>query len=192
MSNYYSVFLPVKSYILKFVQAKEVTPLKLDGENLISIILWENIDKTAGSLSRPDRRKYKVEGRTDNLELLIPIRHQERIGKVIHQTAVLHINKFLENYFEYLLVKFIDNNAVPGCREQGYRDNYFQFTNRYGIEMEVDIAYDALRIKEWRLRKQMKTEGGSNIKATYYNSFFNSILPAYQKGLPIFMFGYKY
>jgi hypothetical protein len=173
MSKHYSVSLPVKPYILKYVQTIEGSPLEFRGSSMLCMIIRAFMENKSYTGLSQNQLQTAVSSRTAKLEILVPIKKMYTIGASLRPDGIVLINQFLEEWFERALIKFMDSAVKKEGRYKGYRDAYYAFASAYGIDLEEDITLDGLKQMEYRLRKKPKDE-----KNKKDGNFFSNLVPS--------------
>lgn len=175
MSKNYSVSLPVKPYVLKYVQTIEgSSTIEFRGSSMLCLILRAYIEnKNYTGLSK-SQMETAITHRTAKLEVLIPFKKMYKIGTAIRPDSIVQINQFLEEWFERALVKFMNENTRKDGRYKGFQKAYYAFAECYNIDLETDITLDGLKKMDYRLRH--KKEDDTDKKN---GNFFSNLVPSF-------------
>lgn len=156
MSNY-SLYLPVKPYIYKYVSALEGAPLSFISPTFICSTLRRLLN-VSSDYSVPRLMngwlRSTNEARTQELEIVIHSRYHKEVVATIDENIAMCCNFFLENHFKRTLSQFVESNRTPDNRYEGYRDIVHNFARLYNLSIEEDISFDSLKQNEYRLRKK--------------------------------------
>lgn len=154
MSKLYTVTLPVKPYIKKYVETIEGTPINFKGSSMLCKIVrayMENKNSTGLSLSA---KKAALSLRTTKVEIVVPIARMHVIGTALSDDGILQINAFLQDCFDNAVVHFVKEYVKKEGRYKGYKEAIETFARIYNIEIETDITFDGLQKMEYRSRKK--------------------------------------
>jgi hypothetical protein len=174
MLNCYSVSLPVKPYVLKYVQTVEGSPqLRFESSSMLCMIVRAYIEnKNYIGLSQ-QQFDAAISTRTATLKIVIPGKQMYKVGTSIRPDGIVMINRFLEEWFERALVKFMNDNTRKCGRYKGFKEAYYAFAKLYNVELEKDITIEGLKKMDYRLRR--KKEDDNDNKNGF---FFSTLVPS--------------
>lgn len=173
MRTTYSVSLPVKPYVLKYVQTVEGSPLNFTSSSMLCMIIRAYMENKNYTGLSQQQLNTAISTRSAVLQILIPVKQMHRIGTTINPDGIILINRFLETCFEKALRKFIVDNIKEGGRYKGFKEAYYAFAEMYNIDMETDITYDGLKQMDFRFRK--KSEKKNDIDAMFFSTLVPSL-----------------
>lgn len=163
MSFHYSVSLPVKAYIKKYIHTIEGSPIRFDSNSMLCMIIRAYLQSKAKSGRSRQELISAVSIRRERLEIQIPKtkKNISVIGLHIKEDNIVLINRYLEELFEQELHRFINQyiQSAEG-RYKGYKEAYFSFAELYNIVLEEDITFDGLKKLEYRNRKKYSEKKG--------------------------------
>lgn len=152
MNSHYSIKIPVKPYIQKFISTKEGNPILAINRSIVWDVIRPYLEyKTKDNLSqivrvRQVNRLYGI------IQIQVSISKIKNYGINVRPQSIILINRFLDNYFGkelYWHVRHCEKNAG---RYKGYYEAINQFVKKFNIEIEDDISLDALLKMYYRQR----------------------------------------
>lgn len=176
MSKSYTVSLPVKPYILKYVQTVEgSTAIEFKGTSMLCIILRAFLlnQKQYTGYTR-EKLKAAVSVRTAELKFVVPVNRMNQVGTEIDPNGVVVMNRLLEEFFDRAFLKFMKDRTKKEGRYRGYKEAYYAFADLYNIEIEEDITFDGLKKMDQRLRDKQKDDNNKNGP-----NFFSNLVPSF-------------
>jgi len=151
----YTLKIPCKSYIKKYVASLYGSPVKIENRTMLGIFLLAVLDKRTY-----EKRNFGPNQTNKGIEdtILVEVNNWQfnAIGFDVSAECVMIINDFLEHMFDDSLYVTCFKNSKYKSRKTGYRAIMEGFCKRHGIELELDISYEALKKKEYRYRKQIQ------------------------------------
>lgn len=157
MSNHhYTVVLPVKPYIKKYVTAIEGDPIHFDSRSMLCMIIRAYLQNKARTGLSASQFKAHQSARNQQLQIIVPIKKMWYIGHHIKPDHMVLINRFLEDCFERALNHHINSNTKGDGRFRGYKEAYHTFAELYSIDMGRDISYEGLKQLDFRNRKKFE------------------------------------
>lgn len=149
--NFFSLYLPTKTYTKKYILANYGDPVFVDLNNDVGFIILTSITSTiTGKLARGYILDRCIDRYAEKLQFMIPYHYYSLANHDLSQLQQILINRYFENKFEEELVKFVAGRD-PGTL---IRNSIEQFCKKYNIIIEEDISSDALIKMEWRHRKK--------------------------------------
>lgn len=158
MSRHYTVSLPVKPYIKKYIQTIEGSPIQFKGNSILCMLIRAYLENKPHSGYSRDQLASSLTARPSTIDILVPMSKIRLIGFEIDPSQVVLINRFLEARFKEDLRRYIDKAIRAGGRYKGYKEAYEAFADAYGIVLEEDISYDGLKQIDFRSREAKKEE----------------------------------
>lgn len=153
--HFFSVVIPVKSYVKKYVEARYPQPMKITLKNYLGAVIYSYITTSKQTTKKSDYHtavRYKL--LTDNIRILIPCLQVNKgsIGLGIPvEKAVLLNNLFEEKIAEDLHTYCITYSQCGKPQRQAIED----FCEHHNIDIEIDITYGALRKSQYRHKKEL-------------------------------------
>jgi hypothetical protein len=168
LTNTYTVSLPVKPYVKRYVETVEGTPLQFNSKSMLCQIIRAFMqNKNYTGLSRT-QLNTAISSRTATIDIILPIQNMYKIGTSVSPHGIMFINRFLEGLFEQALNKHVRETIRRNGRYKGFKEAYYSFAELYNIELDEDITYEGLQKMDYRFReKRMK-----NIFSTLVPSIF--------------------
>ncbi len=157
-AQYFTVTIPVKSYVRKYIQSRYPNPMVLSLTNYLGTVIYSYLDKhKTPNLVRGGAARTEIRYRllTDHIKVLIPRSqvHKHLIGfSIPHIKAVLINNLFEEKISEDLHTYCVVYEKAGLPRRKAIED----FCDDNNIEIDLDITYQAFKKAEYRHRKTLK------------------------------------
>ena len=155
MNTHYTVSLPVKAYIKKYVATVEGYPINYSSNNMLCMIVRAYLQNKCRSGLSKQQLQTAVASRNECVEIKIPRSEKNirTIGTYISSDNIILINRFLEFWFEAALHEFIRNYTKGNIgRYRGLKDAYVAFADHYNIILEEDISFEGLKKIDYRNR----------------------------------------
>ncbi len=182
MSNttgHFTIKLPTKAYLKKYLQTLYGSPTHLGNpiyfstRDYFGMSMFSALENPLRIHHRPCITKVRFDSFDTIMEVKAPRWWLEKyqFGNSMAENQVITVNKLFETKFEEELYNFCSQLSFIGMET---KDALLAFCDKYNIEMEEDITYEALKKKEYRFRKkvekntaQLSREGTRNILKTY-------------------------
>ncbi|MCK9402933.1 MAG: hypothetical protein M0Q26_06010 [Chitinophagaceae bacterium] len=155
MESYFTVTLPTKAYLKKYLEAQYGHPLIFSINSyfgqVLALVLAKNV--------YPDRNTAVVHKAFDKYDNFIDIKmpakwlKHYRYGTDIDPKKAVYINKLVENKFEDELVNYCTLLDMFDIKR---KDSLLDFCTRYNFEIDVDITFDSIKKMEYRYRQKNK------------------------------------
>jgi hypothetical protein len=153
----YSVKVPTKAYLRKYVYARYGHPLKLNytttiGTMILCLVSKEYFDINMNTIKKDVRLSHM----NDEIELVAPLGTMKYKGHSITPDKIIAINRYFENSFVEELYNYCRDNIEKRAWRPGINKAINSFCDQYGIEVEEDISFEALKKAESRYRKKIE------------------------------------
>lgn len=155
MANHYSINIPTKPYIKKYLEALYGSPVVFTQENYFGTSVLAYLDKKFYARETEELTFRKWDKFTENLTIFLPRWWllQSHFGKDLPRQNIIYLNKHFENRFEEDLYKHVKGRVRTGGQ---LKDAMEEFCKDHGIELEYDISYESLKKKEQRAREKFQ------------------------------------
>jgi hypothetical protein len=185
----YTVKVPTKTHLRKFIYAKHGYPLKLNYQTNYGTIILCMLNREDFSIKMS---QFKIDVRlahmNDSIELTSPINTMHYKGYNMSSDAVIAVNRYFENEFAEELYRYCRDNIKDRNWRPGIHQAIHSFAEIYGIEVDIDISFEALKKCEWRYRKREEEKQMSRKKNSV--TFVPPGAKPLQMGFPLnFVFG---
>lgn len=155
--NHYSIQLPTKAYLCRYVQTiygqgsdKTVT---IDPTSDFGDLIFTKLSSNIHCNLSPVEVNHKLSRLPDKIKMQIPFHWFRKLPvKDLSPHQVIRINRHLQNIFERDLCEIV------------FRAHYFLgidrqtaiecFAHNHGIQLEVDVTFEALKKMEYRYRHE--------------------------------------
>lgn len=175
MLDCYTLSLPVKPYVLKYVQTVEGSPeLMFQSSSMLCTIVRAFIENKNYTGLSQQQLDTAISTRNATLRIIIPMKQMYRIGTAIRPDGIVLINRFLEEWFERALIKFMNDHTRKDGRYRGFKEAYFAFADLYNVEIEKDITLEGLKKMDYRLRRK-KNDDPSNKNGLFFSTLVPSL-----------------
>jgi hypothetical protein len=145
------VEIPVTAHIKKFCDAYFGNPIVLDDKS-------SDVVAMKVFLSYPMQLDLFFEHEPlQNLPntILLDIKRRKFQHIFIKKQNLQQIVKFIDRIFEEELHRYVMATATQKSHTNGYKHQIEQFCNQYGIEIDLDISFDAIIKLYYRYRCQL-------------------------------------
>lgn len=151
----YSVKVPTKSYLRKYIYAKYGQSIKLNYTTTLGTLILCMLDKEAFTIKMSDQKKeQRIQYMNDEIVFTAPLNTMRWKGYSLSKDKIIAINRYLEDMFVEDLHRFCKFNIKDTAWRPGIKDAIFSFADSYGIEVDTDISFDALKKAEFRYKKR--------------------------------------
>lgn len=143
--------LPVKKYVQKYLTTLhgETIPAIMETD-LGFVVLMTLSSRLEGKVCRGYNNQWKDPYKS-TVTFTVPYHYFYLTKKELSIHTCILLNRYFETKFEEDLSRFVDSFMVKGGK---YKSAIEAFAEIYGIEIEDDISYEALKKMEYRFRKK--------------------------------------
>lgn len=172
--QFYSIHLPVKTYVRKYLETIYGNPVIIDGRSEFSDVILAKLSSSLHSFLSPTDLELRLNRFTDKVCIKIPIHYWYKLNNTIDQHNIVRLNRYFENRFEQDFCYAV--SLAVSMAKQERKTAIENFADRHAIDVEVDITFDALKKMEYRFRKakEKKSEnllrGLSSANSLFANS----------------------
>ena len=150
-----TIQLPTKPYLKKYIQAQYGNPVNFSTKNYFGLTVAISLKKPLRSQDSPAAKRIRFDSFTSSINIKAApsfLSHYD-YDLSISENQALTVNKLIEAKFEEELYQFCTALHLVGIET---KDALQAFCNKYNIEIEEDIAFDTLKKKEYRFRKEVE------------------------------------
>ena len=97
-------------------------------------------------------KKKKLTAYTGGVVCKAPLSMMKDYGYCMSTDKIVQINRFYEKLFYEKLFLFVQHKLDKNKRKMGVQDAINDYCDIYGIDIDTDISYDAMRKAEYRNR----------------------------------------
>jgi hypothetical protein len=157
----YSVIVPTKAYLRKYIYAEYGHPLELNYlttlGNLVLCMLGNEYFSVKMNNNDKDTR---IQYMNDKIEFMAPLSTMQYKGHSLSKDRIIAINRFIEDDFVSKMSLHVQKNLKNRSWRPGYKDAIYAFAEENGIDVEIDITFEALKKAEsrYRDRERLKKE----------------------------------
>lgn len=152
-ANYYSVAIPMKPYIKKYVQHIYGSVLRLDHSTTIgSIVLCLLTNDHYSIKISNENADQRLKHLTEKIYIIGPLKAMSYRGFTLTNDKIIAINRFFENCFTDHLHTFCECSIKQTLWRPGVDNAIRTFAESHGIEIDVDVNYEALKKSQYRYR----------------------------------------
>jgi hypothetical protein len=166
--GHYTLNIPTKPYLAKFIARKYGDPIILSNHNLFGNIVFSLLQKEICTHFNLKKKHVRFRSFTDHLVCKAPLRYTSSYGVDLTDDHIIQLNRYFENEFEESLHHHVKLSIKQEGRYKGYESALEAFAFDNGIVLEHHIAMDALKKMEYRFRKKKE-----NILANSVHSRFD-------------------
>lgn len=151
--QFYTIHLPVKTYIRKYLEQRFGNPIVIDGKTIISDIVLSKLSSKLNSKLPPTDIDTRLNRFTDQIPIRIPFHYWYSLEKTFSQHSIVRINRFFENSFEEDLHKHVDLQMryIPKMERKTAIES---FAAEHRLDIELDITFEAMKKMEYRHRQE--------------------------------------
>lgn len=168
--QFYTIHLPVKTYVRKYLETIYGNPIFIDGKTIFSDIILSKLSSNLTSFLPATDLDTRLNRFADKVDIKIPIHYWYRLEKNVTQHTIVRINRYFENCFESDLHKHVDLQVryVNAERKAAIES----FAAEHKLDVEVDITFEAMKKMEYRHRKEKENSKKSLKGLSPVNSLF--------------------
>lgn len=162
--KYYTVSLPCKRHIEKFVRAIfGDEAIRADHSSTLGCFVLVSLEKEIYD-SRNVTEDFQYKGMEGSVPIQVSQYVWQTIGFEIAPEKQLIINRFLENYFKESLYLYCAARAKEEGRFKGYDKLIYEFAKKFNLVLDAgvgeveDISYEGLKKMEYRYRTKRMEE----------------------------------
>lgn len=165
--QHFTFILPCKTHIKKFVTATLGAPIIVDLKTDTGFVILSTLtSRLEGKVPRGSidhwEDRYK-----DKLTFRIPIHYFSISKKETSPFTFVLLNRYFENLFEKEFNIFVGKKKNEGATIKKCIED---FLDQYGIDLEIDISFDAIKKSEWRYRKTLSNKVSRNLSPTLFGA----------------------
>jgi len=157
MRDYFQFTLLTKPYIQKYLYAKYGKPIVFSVDNYFGTTILGFLTKKIYKLKETKIEFRKFDQFTTPVEIYFPsywLRNYKYKTDLTKEN-VIYLNKNFEDRFEEDLTRHCYYLNLMGV---DYKDAVEDFCKEYNIEIDVDISFDCIMKKEYRVREAINTK----------------------------------
>lgn len=166
MGNLYTISVPVKKHISKFINSTEGYPFRISKENFVWKLIRPYISVKAPSGWYRHEKFDKLY--PAHIKIQLPISAMKDYGLHIGNTEAAMINNVLADYFSIRLYYFVELNTSKDVRYRGVYIAILKFCDKHQIIIDQDIQLDALKKMYLRRKKSFHKISG-NCPVDFFN-----------------------
>jgi hypothetical protein len=146
-----------KPYLKKYFEKLYGDPLIFTTNNFFGVVFASLLERPLELKQSPDKIRMRVDVYDVLMEVHCPMTFLTRniYGFEVKGEHVISINKLFEERFDEDLFRYCFPFSLTNDIER--KEALELFSNAYGLEIDVDITFDALQKKEYRFRKNQES-----------------------------------
>lgn len=155
MKDYFTLTIPTKPYLAKYLYARYGKPIIFTTENDFGTTLLGFLTKKIYKLKESKIEYRKFDQFTMKIDIYLPsywLRNY-KYKRDITRENIIYLNKHFEEVFEE---KLCWHCYMFSLFDIEYKDAIEDFCKRFDIEIDEDITFEALKKKEYRARKHIE------------------------------------
>ena len=151
----FTVRIPTKPYIRKFIGKMYGTPITLSYWNPLATFVLSLLDKERFDINmNSEKTRSQIASFTDEILFCAPMKTMYYKGHSIDPNKIIAVNRFLDDLFARVLCQYCQLNVSDG--KTRYDQAIVDFMRGCEIEIDQDITMDALKKIEYRYRKKQE------------------------------------
>lgn len=178
----YTVIVPTKAFLRKFIYAEYGHPLKLDYLTTLGTLILCLLENEDFSINmNNEKRDSRIQYMNDKIEFSASLNTMRYKGHSLSKDKIIAINRHIENEFIRELSFFCKTNLKNRAWRPGIKEAIYSFCEKYSIEVEEDVTYEALKKAEFRYRERQEKKSekisqtsvppqNGNIKSMFFPS----------------------
>lgn len=159
--QFFTLSLPVKGYVKKYLQQKYGCPLTLSANDVFSDVLLAMLLVPVPTKRSRQELDQQLGRRCHRLDIRIPFSMFYRLPKEISEHSQVRINTYFENRFREEFCDTVERLVTFGKIERQLAIEHFAAINR--LEMDEDISFDCLKKMEYRYRKEREEKSKKSL-----------------------------
>jgi hypothetical protein len=153
----YSVNVPTKAYLRKYIYAEHGWPLELNYTTTLGTLILCMLGNEEFSINMNNGDKEtRIQFMNDEIEFTAPLNTMRYKGYSLNRDKIIAINRYIENSFVEDLHRYCKYNIKDTAWRPGIHKAIEAFAESYGIVLEEDISFEALKKAEFRYKKRME------------------------------------
>jgi midasin (ATPase involved in ribosome maturation) len=182
----YSIIVPTKTYLRKYVYAEHGFPLNINYTTTLGTLILCMLEKEVFTVKMSEPKKeMRIQFMNDHLEFSASLNTMHYKGSGLSKEKVIAINRYIENSFVEDLHRYCKYHIRETNWRPGIKDAIYAFAESYGIDVETDISFEALKKAEFRYKKRMEEK---KLQKTLVTSVPNNINPLQSLFFPAFAY----
>jgi hypothetical protein len=154
-SRSYTVIVPTKTYLRKYLHAQYGNPIKLDYLTTLGNLVLCLLDNKTFTINVSEKYKeQRIQYMNDEVHFTAPISTMYWKGFTLSKDKIIAVNRFIENDFVRELSFYCKSNLKNRAWRPGIKEAIYSFCQEHQIEMDEDVTFDALQKSEFRYRKR--------------------------------------
>lgn len=150
-----SIQVPTKPYLKKYIEAQYGCPVNFTTKNYFGLTVALSLKKPMRNAQGETIKKMRFDSFTSSITIKAApsfLTHYD-YDLSINENQALTVNKLMEEKFEEDLYQFCSVMFLLGIET---KEALGAFCTRYNLEIDEDIAFEALKKKEYRKRKEVE------------------------------------
>lgn len=163
MAAIYTVKIPTKPYLKKFVSKQYGLPFLIDYNSVFGMMLNTLLEKNNYRVLPLECRDKKLHSFTASIDIQKPSSYFLNYRNTLNpnSNSIILINRFLEILFTQELHHYCQKNIQQNTRYPGYQEAIQSYVQKMDIEIPEDITLDALIKAQYRYRKKLEEKSES-------------------------------
>jgi hypothetical protein len=166
----YTICIPTKAYLKKYIQVEYGTivgtPIKLDYLTTLGTLILCLLENDDFSINMNNSKKEsRIQYMNDEINFTAPLNTMRYKGHSLSKDRIIAINRHIENEFIRELSFYCKTNLKNRAWRPGIKEAIYSFCEKYGIDVEIDVTFEALKKSESRYRER-KEKKSKNISQT--------------------------
>lgn len=155
--KFYNVELPTKTYLRKFVSGKNITIL--DYNSTLGTLILCLLDKKIFNTNMNDEdMTRRLQYMNDKIVFTCSINTLFYKGLILTCDKIIAINRYIEHSFVEELHMWCRSNTANRIWRPGIDKAIYSFAEKYQINIDEDITFDALKKAEYRHRQRLEVK----------------------------------
>ncbi|HEU4574614.1 MAG TPA: hypothetical protein VFS36_06390 [Chitinophagaceae bacterium] len=153
----YSVIIPTKTYLRKYIYCEHGFPLEINYNSTLGTLILCMLEKEVFTVKMSEAKKdMRIQYMNDQLEFTASLNTMHYKGSGLSKDKIIAINRYIENSFVEDLHRHCKYHIKETSWRPGIKDAIYAFAESYGIDVETDISFEALKKAEFRYKKRLE------------------------------------
>jgi len=154
--HYFTFILPAKTHIKKYITSLYGDPIRVDLKTDIGFVVLNTLaSRLECKLSRGYIDLWQNRF-NDKIIFKVPFHYFSITKKEVSPFTFVLLNRYFENQFE----KEFNSYVHKSKNQEGktIKQSIENFLDTYGIDLDIDISFEAIKKSEYRYRKTLSKE----------------------------------
>jgi len=163
MAKNFTINIPTKPYLAKYIASRYGHPVQLNNNTLLGIVVLSLLQKKVCTHLNLRDRHIQFRTFTTRITFLAPWRYMRHYGVDLSDEQIIQLNRAWDTQFDEELYYHCQRTINHNARYKGFNESIEQFANFHGIIIGEDTTFDCLKKTEYRFRINLKKNMSRNV-----------------------------